>query len=153
MSRTRKLITQIAQVCQELRAMIPKSSIRATQLTTPSQLSTDRRNREPRADKHGTDGKGCTHSTDNKKRVRCEDPHNSLDTQTRHEIPSPPLLPPPTSPSPTSSHSSSEVSASEPSTSSDCQGHSSLDAPSELNPPQRIPSPLSIALLVPQAEG
>ena len=22
----------------------------------------------------------------------------------------------------------------------DCQGHSSLDAPSELNPPQRIPS-------------
>ena len=34
-----------------------------------------------------------------------------------------------------------------------CQGHSSLDAPSELNPPQRIPSPLSIALLVPQAEG
>ena len=34
-----------------------------------------------------------------------------------------------------------------------CQGHSSLDAPSELNPPQRIPSPLFIALLVPQAEG
>ena len=34
-----------------------------------------------------------------------------------------------------------------------CQGHSSLDAPSELNPPQRIPSPLSTALLVPQAEG
>ena len=24
----------------------------------------------------------------------------------------------------------------------ECQGHSSLDAPSELNPPQRIPSPL-----------
>ena len=35
----------------------------------------------------------------------------------------------------------------------DCQGHSSLDAPSELNPPQRIPSPLFFALLVPQAEG
>ena len=34
----------------------------------------------------------------------------------------------------------------------DCQGHSSLDTPSELNPPQRIPSPLS-ALLVPQAKG
>ena len=33
-----------------------------------------------------------------------------------------------------------------------CQGHSSLDAPSELNPPQRIPSPLA-ALLVPQAKG
>ena len=35
----------------------------------------------------------------------------------------------------------------------DCQGHSSLDAPSELNPPQRIPSPLFVALLVPQAKG
>ena len=34
-----------------------------------------------------------------------------------------------------------------------CQGHSSLDAPSELNPPQRVPSPLFVALLVPQAEG
>ena len=34
-----------------------------------------------------------------------------------------------------------------------CQGHSSLDAPSELNPPQRIPSPLFVAPLVPQAEG
>ena len=33
-----------------------------------------------------------------------------------------------------------------------CQGHSSLDAPSELNPPQRIPS-LFMTLLVPQAEG
>ena len=34
-----------------------------------------------------------------------------------------------------------------------CQGHSSLDAPSELNLPQKIPSLLSFALLVPQAEG
>ena len=34
-----------------------------------------------------------------------------------------------------------------------CQGHSSLDAPSELNPPQRIPSPLFVALLAPQAKG
>ena len=34
-----------------------------------------------------------------------------------------------------------------------CQGHSSTDAPSELNPLQRIPSPLLTALLVPQAEG
>ena len=33
-----------------------------------------------------------------------------------------------------------------------CQGHSSLDAPSELNPPQRIPS-LFWTPLVPQAEG
>ena len=36
---------------------------------------------------------------------------------------------------------------------SGCQGHSSLDAPSELNLPQKIPSPLFVALLVPQAEG
>ena len=33
-----------------------------------------------------------------------------------------------------------------------CQGHSSLDAPSELNPLQRIPS-LFETLLVPQAEA
>ena len=33
-----------------------------------------------------------------------------------------------------------------------CQGHSSLDAPSELNLPQKIPS-LFGTLLVPQAEG
>ena len=33
-----------------------------------------------------------------------------------------------------------------------CQGHFSLDAPSELNPPQRIPS-LFGTPLVPQAEG
>ena len=33
-----------------------------------------------------------------------------------------------------------------------CQGHSSLNAPSELNPPQRIPS-LFETPLVPQAEG
>ena len=33
-----------------------------------------------------------------------------------------------------------------------CQGHSSPDAPSELNPPQRIPSPFKTPL-VPQAEG
>ena len=37
--------------------------------------------------------------------------------------------------------------------STSCQGHSSLDSPSELNPPQRIPSPLFTTLLVPQAEG
>ena len=118
-SRTRKLITQIVQVCQELRAIVPKRSIRATQPTTPSQLSTDCKNREPQSDRCGKDGKGYIRSTDNKKHVRCEDPHNSLDTQTRHETLSPPSLPPPTSPSPTSSHSSSEAFSSEPSASSD----------------------------------
>ena len=94
-----------------------KLSIKGTRLTTPSRPSTSHKYTEPQLDKCGKDGRGCTHSTDNTKHVRCEDPHNSLDNQTRHEIPSPPSLPPPASPSPTSSHSSSEVSSSEPSTS------------------------------------
>ena len=119
LSRTRKLITQIAQVCQELRAIVSHHSIKTTQLTTPSQLSTDRKNREPQSGKCGKDEKDCTRSTGNKKHARCEDLHNSLSIQTRHEILSPPSLPPPTSPSPTSSHASSEASSSEPSTSSD----------------------------------
>ena len=118
-SRTRKLITQIAQVCQELRAMVPNRSIKNTRLTTPSRLGTDHRNTEPLSSKYGKDGRGYTHSTDNKKHVRCEDQHNSPDTRTRHERPSLPSPPPPTSPSPTSSHSSAEVSASELSASSD----------------------------------
>ena len=117
-SRTRKLITQIAQVCQELHAIIPKRSIKGTKLITQNQPSTNRKNKELPSDKCGKDGKGYIHSTDNKKRVRCEDPHNSLDIQTRHGIPSLLSPLPPASPSPTSSHSSSEVSASEPSTSS-----------------------------------
>ena len=99
--------------------MIPKRFIKTTQLTTPSQLSTSHRNTEPQSDKCGKDGRGYIRSTDNKKHVRCEGPHNSLDTQTRHETLSPPSLPPPASPSPTSSHSSSEASSSEPSTSFD----------------------------------
>ena len=115
------LITQIAQVCQELRAIVPKCSIKTTQLTTPSQISTSHKSRGPQLDKGGKDGKGCTRSTDNKKHVRCEDLHNSLDTQTRHEILSPPSLPPPASPSPTSSHSSSEASSSGSSTSFDAR--------------------------------
>ena len=99
--------------------MISKRSIPNTQLTTQSRLSTNRRNKGPQSDRCGKDGKGCTRSTDSKRHVRCEGLHNSLDTQTRHEILSPPSLPPPTSPSLTSSHSSSEASASEPSTSCD----------------------------------
>ena len=99
--------------------MVSKKSIATTQPTTPNRLSTSHKYMEPRSNKYGKGGKDYTHSTDNKKHVRCEDPHNSLDIQTRHEILSPPSLLPPTFPSPTSSHSSSEVSASEPSTSSD----------------------------------
>ena len=116
-SRTRKLITQIAQVCQELRAIIKNRSIRNIGLTTQSQPSTDCKNMEPPSDRCEKGGKGYTRSTDNKKHVRCEDLHNSLDTQTRHEELSPLSPPPPTSPSLTSSHSSEEVSSSEPSTS------------------------------------
>ena len=119
MSRTRKLITQIAQVCQELRAIVSDRSIKTTQLTTPRRLSTGHKSREPQSDKHGKGGRDYTRSTDNRKHVRCGDPHNSLDTQTRHEVPSPPSLPPPLLPSPTSSHSSSEASSSESSASSD----------------------------------
>ena len=76
-------------------------------------LGTGHKNKEPLPDKYGKGGKGYTCSTGNKKHARCEDLHNSRDNQTHHEILSPP-----------------------------CQGHSSLDAPSELNLPQRIPSPL-----------
>ena len=118
-SRTRKLITQIAQVCQELRAIVFKKSINPTQLTTLNQLSTSHRYRGPQSGKREKDGRGYTRSTDNKKRVRCEGLHNSPGNQTRHETLSPLSLPPPTFPSPTSSHSSSEVSSSEPSTSYD----------------------------------
>ena len=115
MSRTRKLIAHITQVCQEIRDIKRSHSIK----TIPHPLSTSHKNKEPPSDRCEKGGKGCTHSTDNKKHVRCEDLHNSLGTQTRHEILSPPSLPPPTFPSPMSSHSSSEVSASGPSTSSD----------------------------------
>ena len=44
MSRTHKLITQIAQVCQELRAKMTNRSIKATR---PNQLGTDRKNKGP----------------------------------------------------------------------------------------------------------
>ena len=119
LSRTRKLITQIAQVCCELRAIVSKSSIIPTQLITQNQLSTGRKNKGPLLNRYGKGGKDCTRLMDNKKHVRYGDRHNSLDIQTRHERPFPPSLPPPTSPSLTSSHSSSEVSSSEPSASFD----------------------------------
>ena len=112
---TRKLLTQISLVCQEICDIKGTHSIKKSH----SPLGTNHKNKAPLPDKCGKGGKGYTRSTDNKKHVRCEDLHNSLDTQTRHEILSPPSPPPPTSPSPTSSHSSSEVSTFEPSASSD----------------------------------
>ena len=115
LSRTRKLLTQIGLVCQEICDIKGTRSIKKSH----SPLDTDRKNKAPLPDKCEKGGRDYTRSTDNKKHVRCEDLHNSLDTQTRHEILSPPSPPPPTSPSLTSSHSSSEASASEPSASSD----------------------------------
>ena len=80
-------------------------------------LNTCRTSKEPLLNKYETDERDCTRSTDNKKHVRCGDLQNTLDTQRRHALPVPLMLPPPSSPSLTSSHSSSAASASEPSTS------------------------------------
>ena len=84
-------------------------------------LNTGHTNKGHPPDKCEKDGKDYTRSTDSKKCARCEGPHSSPNTQTRHETSSPPLPLPPSSPSPTSSHSSSEVSSSAPSTSYDEQ--------------------------------
>ena len=115
MSRTRKLLTQISNVCQEIRDM----KIYSPTKKNCSPLGTGHKNKGLLPNKYGKDGKGCTCSTDNKKHVRCEDLRSNHGIPTRHEIPSPPLLLPPSLPSPTSSYSSSETSASESSTSSD----------------------------------
>ena len=115
MSRTRKLINRITQVCQEIHDIKRICSIK----TSHSPLSTDRKNKERPPDKYGRDGTGCTHSRGNKKHAHCEDLSNSLNTQRRHETSSPPLPLPPSPLSLTSVHSSSEVSSSESSTSSD----------------------------------
>ena len=114
-SQTRKLLTQITQVCQEIRDMRKTHSLTKSH----SPLGKDRKSKGPPQDKCGKGGKGCTHSMGNKKHAHCADLHNSPDIQTHHETLSPLLPLPPTSPSPTSSHSSSEASSSESSTSSD----------------------------------
>ena len=115
LSRTRKLLTQINEVCQAIRDIKVYSSTKKNH----SPLDIDHKNREPLPDKYEKGGKGCTRSTGNRKHARCEDLHNSPNTQTRHEAPFPPSTLPPSSPSPTSSHSSSEAFTSELSTSSD----------------------------------
>ena len=114
-SRTHKLLTQISNVCQEIRDMRMYSSTKKNH----SLLGTSHTNKEPPPDKYEKDERGYTHSMGNKKHVHCGDPHNSPDNRTRHETLSPPSLPPPTSPSPTSSHASSEASSSESSASCD----------------------------------
>ena len=115
LSRTRKLITCITQVCQEIRDMKKTHSITMSR----SLLSTCHKNKEHPSDIYGKDGTGCTRSRGNKKHAHYEDLSSSPNIQRRHETSSPPLPLPPSSPSPTSSHSSSEVSSSEPSTSFD----------------------------------
>ena len=100
LSRTHKLITQIAQVCKELRAMVKEDhSIK----TSHNPLSTGRMNKGRPPDRCGKDGTGCTRSKGNKKHAHYEDLSNSPNTQKRHETSSPPLPLPPSSPSPTSS--------------------------------------------------
>ena len=115
MSRTRKLIAQITQVCQKIRDMNKGRS--TTKSHSP--LGTCHKNREPLQDTCGRDETDCTCSRGNKKHAHCEDLYNSPHSQRHHEMSSPPWPLPPSSPSPTSCHSSSEASSSEPSTSSD----------------------------------
>ena len=115
MSRTRKLLSQISHVCQEICDMKLYSSTKKNH----SPPSTSHKNRGHPLNKCGKGGTGYTHSTDNKRHVRCEDLQNSLHNQVHHALLVPPSTLPPSSPSLKSSHSSSEVSASEPLTSSD----------------------------------
>ena len=115
MSRTRKLLTQITQVCQEICDIKGIHSIKKNH----SPLGTGHMNKEPLPDKYEKDERGYTRSMGNKKHAHCGDPHNSPDTRTHHEIPSPLSTLPPSSPSLTSSHSSLEASSFEPSTSFD----------------------------------
>ena len=93
MSRTRKLLTQITQVCQEICDIKGIHSIKKNH----SPLGTGRMNKEPLPDKYEKDERGYTRSMGNKKHAHCGDPHNSPDTRTHHEIPSPLSTLPPSS--------------------------------------------------------
>ena len=116
MSRTRKLITQIAQVCQELRAIANNRSIKATRLTTQSQLGNDRKGTGPQSDTCAKGERDYTRSGDSKTCDHYEGQHNSPNNPARHDEPSPPVLLPSGLPSATSSHASSEASSSSTST-------------------------------------
>ena len=113
-SQTRKLLTQIVQVCEKIHDIKINSS-KTKKNHNP--LGTSHMNMEPLPNKGGKDGRDYTRSTDNKKHVRCADLHNSPNSQKRHASPVPPSPLPPSCPSPMSCHSSSEASASEPSAS------------------------------------
>ena len=112
MSRTRKLITQIAQVCQELRAIVNNRSIKTTRLTTPSQPSNDHKGKEPQSGTYEKDEGGCTRLRGNKTCDHYEGQRSNPNNPARHAEPSPRALPPSILPSATSSHASSEVSSS-----------------------------------------
>ena len=111
-SRTHKLITQRAQVCQELRAIVKDRSIRAARLITPNRPSNGHKGKEPRSSTYEKDDEGCTRLGDSKTCDHCEGQHNSPNNPARHAGPSPRALPPSTLPSATSSHASSEASSS-----------------------------------------
>ena len=115
LSRTRKLLTQITQVCREICDI--KGIYYSKKNHIP--LDTDCTNKGLLPNKSGKGEMGCTRSTGNKKHARCEDLYNNPHSQTRHASLVPPSILPPSFPSPTSSHSSSEVSASESSASCD----------------------------------
>ena len=114
LSRTRKLITQIAQVCQELRDMSRKCSIKTTWLTTHGQPSEDHRNKEPQSDICEKGGRGCTRLKDNKTCDHCEGQRNSPNNPACHAESSPHAPLPSTPASATSSHASSEANSCSP---------------------------------------
>ena len=99
LSRTHKLLTQITQVCQEIRDIKVYSSTKK-----------NHRSKKPPQDKGGRDGTDYTHSKGNMKHAHYEDLYNNPGNQRRHETSSLPGPLPPSSPSPMSSHSSSEAS-------------------------------------------
>ena len=73
-----KLLTQIAQVCNEIR------NIKVYSSKNHSPLNTSHMNKGPLPSKYEKGEMGYTRSTDNKKHVCCEDLCNSPHNQTRH---------------------------------------------------------------------
>ena len=80
--------------------------------TIRSPLSTDHRSKEPQPDTYEKDGRGYTHSEDNKSCDHYEGPHNNQNSPACHAEPSPCMIPPSELPSLMSSHASSPSSSS-----------------------------------------
>ena len=105
LSQTRKLITQINQVCE----MICDMKLHSPNKKNHGLPSNYRRNKGHPPSKCEKDGKGYTRSGGNKKHAHCEDLQSSPHIQRHHALPSLPLLLPRVPPSLMSSHASSEV--------------------------------------------